>query len=99
MSSTPPNEADVLFDMGDSVKVETAPPLASGRNKTFRPCNPAQGFPLPRSLDDSLPQNHVARFIAEEVDELLDLSELYAGYEEAGGAPPSDPRMLLKVLL
>jgi len=99
MSSTPPNDADALFDMGDSVKVETAPLVPAGRNKTFRPYNPAQGFLLPPSLDDWLPQNHVARFISEAVDELLDLSELYASYEEAGGAPPYDPRMLLKVLL
>ena len=99
MSSTPPNDPDVLFDIGDSVKVQTAPLVPAGKNKTFRPYNPAQGFLLPPSLDDWLPQNHVARFISEAVDELLDLSELYASYEEPGGAPPYDPRMLLKVLL
>ena len=99
MSSTPPNDPDVLFDMGDSVDVQRAPLVPAGKNKTFRPYNPAQGFLLPPSLDDWLPQNHVARFISEAVDELLDLSDLYASYEEPGGAPPYDPRMLLKVLL
>ena len=99
MSSTPPNDPDVLFDMGDSVNVQRAPLVPAGKNKTFRPYNPAQGFLLPPSLDEWLPQNHVARFISEAVDELLDLSDLYASYEEPGGAPPYDPRMLLKVLL
>ncbi len=99
MSSTPPNDPDVLFDIGDSVNVPKAPLLPAGKNKTFRPYNPAQGFLLPPSLDEWLPSNHVARFISEAVDELLDLSDLYASYEEPGGAPPYDPRMLLKVLL
>jgi len=44
MSSTPPNDPDVLFDMGDSVKVQTAPLVPAGKHKTFRPYNPAQGF-------------------------------------------------------
>ena len=85
--------------MGGAVKVQGAPLVPAGRNKTFRPYNPAQGFLLPPSLDDWLPENHVARFISEAVDELLDLSDLYASYEEPAGAPPYDPRMLLKVLL
>ena len=99
MSSTPPNDPGVLFDMGESVKPPTGSPVPAGKHKTFRPYSPAQGFLLPPSLEDWLPQNHVARFISEAVDELLDLSELYASYAEPGGAPPYDPRMLLKVLL
>jgi hypothetical protein len=83
-----PNDPDVLFDIGDSVKVQRAPLAPAGKNKTFRPYNPARGFLLPPSLDDWLPQNHVARFISEAVDELLDLSDLYASYEEPAGAPP-----------
>jgi transposase len=37
--------------------------------------------------------------VAEAVDELLDLSEVYGSYEEASGAPPYDPRMMLKLLV
>ncbi|MGC2190870.1 MAG: IS1182 family transposase [Candidatus Dormiibacterota bacterium] len=86
--------------MGDRVEPsEAAPLVAAGSNKTFRPYNQAQGFLLPPSLEDWLPQSHVARFISEAVDEMLDLSQLYASYQEADGAPPYDPRMLLKVLL
>lgn len=78
--------------MGESVKAPAAALLPAGKNKTFRPYSQAQSFLLPPSLEDWLPQNHMARFISEAVDELLDL-------EEPGGAPPYDPRMLLKVLL
>ncbi|MHB1525543.1 MAG: transposase [Candidatus Dormibacteria bacterium] len=98
MSSTPPSDPGVLFDMGEAVTAPAAALLPAGKNKTFRAYSQAQSFLLPPSLEDWLPQNHVARFISEAVDELLDLSELYASYEEPGGAPPY-PRMLLKVLL
>ena len=47
--------------------------------KTFRRFDPGQGFLLPPSLDDWLPREHLARFIAELVDEHLDLSRIYAG--------------------
>ena len=39
------------------------------------------------SLDDWLPQDHTARFIAETVG-LLDLSAVYDSYVSASGAPP-----------
>jgi len=54
---------------------------------------------MPPSLDDWLPKDHTARFISEVVDELLDLSVIYASYVEASGAPPYDPTMMLKILL
>ena len=85
--------------MSDSVKVQSAPLAPAGKNNVFRPHNPDQGFPLPSSPDDWRPQNQVARFISEPDDELLELSELYRGYEEPDGAPPYDPRMPLKSLL
>jgi transposase len=53
---------------------------------------------MPPSLDDWLPQDHTARFVAEVVDELLDLSVVYDSYVEASGAPPYDPTMMLKLL-
>ena len=87
-----------FFDIGDSVEPKAAGMVPAGANKTFRPYSQGQGFLLPPSLEDWLPQNHVAWFISEAVDEMLDLSELYASYEEPGGGPPYDPRMLQKVL-
>jgi hypothetical protein len=47
-------------------------------------------------LDDWLPEDHTARFIADVVDEMLDLSSIYDSYVEAVGAPPYDPTMMLK---
>jgi len=54
---------------------------------------------LPPSLDEWLPQQHLARFIAELVDEHLDLARIRAGYTEGRGGPPYDPRLMVRVLL
>jgi transposase len=89
---------DVLFEVpeGDGRR-EAKPP--AGRSKTFRHYDPGQSFLLPPSLDDWLPEDHTARFIAEVVDEMLDLSPIYDSYVEAVGAPPYEPAMMLKLLL
>jgi transposase len=68
-------------------------------DKTFRPFQPDQILLVPPSLDEGLPQNHLARFIADLVDEHLDLSAFYAVYREGRGAPPFDPRLMVRVLL
>jgi len=54
---------------------------------------------VPPSLDEWLPQNHLARFIADLVDEHLDQSAFHADYKEGRGAPPFDPRLMVRVLL
>ena len=53
-------------------------------NKRFRVCSHDQPFLLPPSLQDWLPENHLARFIAEVINE-LDLSSIYASYERRDG--------------
>jgi transposase len=68
-------------------------------DKTFRTFDPDQGLLLPPSLDDWLPAGHLARFIAELVDEHLDLSRIQAGYTEVRGGPPYDPRLMVRILL
>ncbi|WP_422334563.1 IS1182 family transposase [Rhodococcus sp. (in: high G+C Gram-positive bacteria)] len=68
-------------------------------DKTFRAFDPDQGLLLPPSLDDWLPAEHLARFIAELVDEHLDLSRVRAAYTEGRGAPPYDPRLMVRILL
>jgi transposase len=68
-------------------------------DKTFRMFDPDQGFLLPPSLDDWLSAEHLARFIAELVDEHLDLSRIRAGYTEGRGGPPYDPRLMVRILL
>jgi transposase len=60
---------------------------------------PDQDLLLPPSLDEWLPSDHLARFIADLVDEHLDLSRIGAAYTEGRGAPPYDPRLMVRVLL
>ncbi|MGH7733262.1 MAG: IS1182 family transposase [Gemmatimonadales bacterium] len=86
-----------LFKVDEAARPpENAP---AGAGKVFRRYDPNQSFLLPPSLDDWLPEDHTARFIAEAVDELLDLTEVYSSYESAAGAPPYDPRLMLKLVL
>jgi len=74
---------DGLFEM---TPVE-APVVELGPvDKTFRPFQPDQIFLVPPALDEWLPQNHLARFIADLVDEHLDLSAFYADYKQGRGA-------------
>jgi transposase len=54
---------------------------------------------MPPSLDEWLPQGHLARFVAELVDEVLDLSAVYADYRETRGFPPSEPRLMVRLLV
>jgi transposase len=68
-------------------------------HKTFRPYDQNQILMFPPSLDDWLPQDHLARFVSELVDETLDLSAIYARYTEERGYPPYDPRLMLKLLI
>ena len=67
--------------------------------QTFRVFDPDQGLLLPPSLDDWLPAEHLARFIAELVDEHVDLVRIRAAYTEGRGAPPDDPRPMVRILL
>src|SRR4029450_9437162 len=57
----------------------------------FRRFDPDQILLLPPSLDEWLPQDHLARFVAELVDEALDLAPILAAYPEKRGVPPYDP--------
>ncbi len=69
-------------------------------SKQFRSCNLNQPYLLPPSLDDWLPEGHLARFVAEVV-ETFDLSEIYATYEEGDGRGLAayDPRMMVRLLI
>jgi hypothetical protein len=63
------------------------PPAAVG--KTFRAFDPHQVMLLPPSLDDWLPEGHLARFVADLVDEVLDLSPVLADYTESAATHPT----------
>lgn len=68
-------------------------------DKTFRAFDPHQVLLLPPSLDDWLPEDHLARFVADLVDEVLDLSPILVDYTEKRGFPPYDPRLMLRLLI
>src|SRR6267143_6471651 len=69
-------------------------------SKQFRDCHLDQLLLLPPSLQDWLPEGHLARFVAEVV-ETLDLSAIYAQYEEGDGRGLAayDSRMMVRLLL
>jgi transposase len=63
----------------------------------FRTINRDTGFLLPPSVDEWLPQRHLARFVAEVIDG-LDLSKLVKAYRGSGSAS-YHPAMLLGLLV
>ena len=68
-------------------------------SKTYLPYDPDQQLLLPAALQEWLPDDHLAYFISDVVDQ-LDLSDITARYEgERRGGPPYHPRMMVKVLL
>jgi transposase len=67
--------------------------------KTYRPYVPEQDLLLPPSLRDWLPEDHLAFFVSDLIDQ-LDLSAITRVYEdEERGYPPYHPVMLTKVLV
>ena len=67
--------------------------------KPFRTYLPEQDLLLPPSLRDWLPEDHLAYFVSDVVDQ-LDLSAIESVYEEDDrGQPPYHPGMMTKVLL
>jgi len=69
-------------------------------SKQFRNCDLNQALLLPPSLQDWLPEGHLARFVADVV-ETLDLSGIYGKYEERDGRGLAayDPRMMVRLLI
>jgi transposase len=63
----------------------------------FRPIKRDTGFLLPPSVDEWLPQRHLARFVVEMIDG-MDLSELEKAYRGSGSAS-YPPAMLLALLV
>src|SRR5277367_754482 len=69
-------------------------------SKRFRVCSLDQEFLLPPSLQDWLPEDHLARFMADVANE-LDLSAIYAEYERKDGRGLSayHPLLMTRLLL
>lgn len=68
-------------------------------DKTFRFYDPDQQFLMPPSIADWVGEDHLARFVSELVDEVLDLGPFLAAHTETRGFPPYDPRLMLKILI
>jgi transposase len=67
--------------------------------KRYRAYSPEEDLLLPPSLRDWLPEEHLAYFVSDVVDQ-LDLSGMDAVYgNEKRGQPPYDPQMMTKVLV
>lgn len=74
--------------------------MATEKGPTFRKYDPKQTLLLPPNLDEWLPKDHLARIVAQVVDEHLDLKPLLANYHnQSAGFPAFDPRLQLKILL
>lgn len=71
----------------------------AGASKRFKAFDPNAVMLVPPSLDEWLPENHLARFIADLVDNELDLTRFYDSYKKVKGQPPYDPRMMLRIML
>ena len=69
-------------------------------SKRFRTCDLDQVFLLPPSLQDWLPEDHLARFIADITDQ-LDLSKILAVYarRDGRGMAAYHPAMMVRMLL
>ncbi len=73
--------------------------MPSSKGPSFRKYDPKQNVLLPPNLNEWLPEDHLARVVADVVNH-LDLEPLLATYRNAeGGFPAFHPRMQLKVLL
>jgi transposase len=67
-------------------------------SKTFRSYQPEQRLLLPPSLEEWLPEGHLARFVSDVVEE-LDLGEIYAAYEDDGrGLAAYHPLLMVRLL-
>ncbi|MGC2035433.1 MAG: IS1182 family transposase [Thermoplasmata archaeon] len=75
-------------------------PPSEERAPVFSRYDPKQSLLLPPDLNEWLPEEHLARFISEIVEESLDLSPLIDRYHNAeGGHPALHPKMLTKLLV
>ena len=67
--------------------------------KSYRPYYPDEEFLLPPSLREWMPEDHLAYFVSDMIDQ-LDLSAMDNVYgNEKRGQPPYNPRMMTKLLV
>jgi len=67
--------------------------------KTFRAWDPAQGWLLPPSVMELVPEGHLAHFVRDTVREEIDLAPILEAYVEERGFPPYHPALMTALLL
>jgi len=68
-------------------------------SKTYLPFEPRQKYLLPPSLEEWLPEGHLAYFVQDVVSE-LNLKVIFDYYErDRAGAPPHHPQMMVALLV
>ena len=93
-----PHASEPLFEVPLGPEEGVGVPRAKV-DKTFRAYDQHQLYLLPPSIDDWVPEGHLARFVSELVEEVLDLEPFLASYTEVRGYPPYDPRLMVKLLV
>lgn len=97
--------AEAVAGQGRLVEVEPSGASVEERRpaaeeKTFRPYDPDQLLLMAPDLREWVPEGDLAHFVSDLVESgTLDLSAIYADYEEERGFPPYDPRLMVKLLL
>jgi transposase len=97
-------EVRVVDGQGQLVEVERSVVAVErrpvGDEKTFRPYCSDQVLLMSPVLSEWLPEGHLAHFVSDLVESgSLDLSAVYASYEEERGYPPYDPRLMVKLIV
>src|SRR5512132_1064411 len=99
-------EAGATVDgQGRLLEVEASATAGPGRrpvgaDKTFRSYDPDQVLLMAPVLQEWIPEGDLAHFVSDLVETgALDLSAIYAAYEEERGYPPYDPRLMVKLLV
>src|SRR3954453_11218162 len=84
----------------DAVKAPAAARVPVGVGKTFRAYDPDQVLLMSPVLGEWVPDGDLAHFVSDLVESgALDLSAIYASYEDERGYPPYDPRLMVKLLV
>jgi transposase len=87
----------VEVEADEPVVVDRAP---VGEEKTFRSYDPDQVLLMAPVLQEWIPEGDLAHLVSDLVESgTLELSAIYASYEEERGYPPYDPRLMVKLLI
>jgi transposase len=84
----------------DAIEAPTAERAPVGAEKTFRAYDPDQVLLMAPVLQEWVPEGDLAHFVSDLVESgALDLSAIYASYDDERGYPPYDPRLMIKLLI